>query len=256
MNYFAGELARLASVSVRALHHYDHIGLLRPSGRAANGYRQYSQADAERLHRILVYRELGFGLAGIAAILDDPAADAGVHLRRQQALLGRQLDRIKRMLAGVEALMSAERNGYNLGPEEMKEVFGAFDPKQYEAEAEQRWGGTEAYRQSRQRTARYDKRQWQQIKAEGEQLETQLADALARGLAADSPEAMYLAEAHRRHIGRWFYECSHAMHRGLGELYVADPRFAVHYEERAAGLSTWFRAAILANAERAAGGRP
>lgn len=254
MNYSAGELARLASVSVRTLHHYDHIGLLRPSGRGANGYRQYSQADAERLHRILVYRELGFGLAGIAAILDDPA-DAGAHLRRQQALLARQLDRIKRMLAGVEALMSAERSGYSLGPEEMKEVFGAFDPKEYEAEVEQRWGETEAYRQSRRRTARYGKQEWQEIKAEAEQLEVRLAGALARGLAPDSPEVMDLAEAHRRHIGRWFYECSHAMHRGLGELYVADSRFAAHYEKRAAGLSTWFRAAIVANAERAAGGK-
>jgi hypothetical protein len=158
------------------------------------------------------------------------------------------------MLKGVEALMSAGERGYNLSADEMKEVFGSFDPAAHEAEAEQRWSDSEAYRQSRQRASRYDKQQWLEIRSEVERIETELAAALARGLAADSREAMALAEAHRLHIDRWFYECSPAMHRALGEMYVADPRFAQHYEERATGLSAYLRDAIDANAERAAGG--
>ena len=254
MDYSVGELAQLAGVSIRTLHHYDHIGLLTPTRRTASGYRQYSPADVARLHRILVYRELGFDLAGIAAILDDPAADGRTHLQRQQVLLEAQLGRLRRMLAGVEAMMGASQDGYNLSPDELQEVFGGFDPAVHEAEAEQRWGDTEAYRQSRRRAARYDKRQWLEIRNEAERIEAELADAMRQGLVPDSPAAMALAEAHRQHIQRWFYDCSHAMHRGLGELYVADPRFAAHYEERSAGLSTWLRDAIVANAERATRG--
>jgi DNA-binding transcriptional MerR regulator len=251
MSYSVGELARLAGVSVRTLHHYDEIGLLTPSERTASGYRQYGAADAARLHRILVYRELGFGLRRIAEILQDPAADAGTHLRRQHALLTEQMGRLSRMLKGVEAMMSAGEKSYNLSAEEMKEVFGSFDPAEHEAEAERRWGDTDAYRQSRERAARYGKQQWLEIRREAERIEAELAASLQQGLAADSEAAMALAEAHRRHIDRWFYECSYSMHRGLAELYVADPRFAAHYEERATGLSGFFRAAIIANAERA-----
>ena len=80
-----GEVAALAGVTVRTLHHYDRIGLLSPSGRTAAGYRQYAPADLDRLHQVLLYRELGFPLEEVAALLDDPSADHVEHLRRQPA---------------------------------------------------------------------------------------------------------------------------------------------------------------------------
>lgn len=254
MLYSIGELAKLARVSVRTLHHYDEIGLLSPSERTAAGYRQYSSADAERLHRIMVYRELGFDLAGIAVILDDTAADAMEQLRRQHVLLGEQIGRLQQMRKGVETMMNAKRNGLSLTPDEMREVFGDFDPAEHEPETERRWGDTEAYRESHRRASKYGKAEWLQLKAEAEQINARLAGALANGVPAGASEAMDLAEQHRQHISRWFYDCTYAIHRGLGEMYVADPRFSRHYDVVAPGLSAYLRDAINANADRAEAG--
>src|SRR5215218_8865733 len=97
-----GEVARLAGVSVRTLHHYDQIGLLPPSGRTASGYRQYDYADLERLQRILAYRELGFSLDEVAKILDDSDLDPVEHLRRQHALVAEKVERLQQQLAAIE----------------------------------------------------------------------------------------------------------------------------------------------------------
>ncbi|HSJ09239.1 MAG TPA: MerR family transcriptional regulator [Longimicrobiales bacterium] len=250
MNRSVGELAKLAGVTVRTLHHYDAIGLLSPSERSAAGYRQYSDADAERLFRIIVYRQLGFDLAGIAEILDRPAADALEHLRRQHSLLTEQVGRLHTMIDAVEAMMRAKENGYNMTPDEMREVFGAFDPAEHEAEAESRWGDTDAHRQSQRRAKGYGKQQWLEIRREAEAIEAGLAAAMQQGLPPDGAAAMDLAEQHRQHIGRWFYDCSYEMHSGLGEMYVADPRFAQHYEDVAPGLSRYMHDAVRANAAR------
>ena len=138
----------------------------------------------------------------------------------------------------------------SLTPEERREVFGDHDPEQHAEEAEQRWGGTEAYRQSQQRTAAYTKHDWEEIKAEAEGITTRFADLFREGVAPDSAEAMDLAEAHRQHITRRFYDCTPEIHRGLGEMYVADPRFAANYESVVEGLSQYIRDAIEANAAR------
>src|SRR3954468_23125044 len=100
-----GEAAALAGVTVRTLHHYDRIGLLSPSGRTTSGYRQYGPADLDRLHQVLVYRELGFPLEEVATLLDDPSADPEAHQRRQHGLLRDRLDRTSAMLAAVEKEM-------------------------------------------------------------------------------------------------------------------------------------------------------
>ena len=138
-----GEVAALAGVTVRTLHHYDRIGLLSPSGRSAAGYRQYSAADLDRLHRVLLYRELGFSLEDVAALLDDDA-DPEAHLRRQHRLLRDRLERTSAMVAAVEKEMEARHMGIALTPEERFEVFGEHDPERYEAEVQERWGDTDA----------------------------------------------------------------------------------------------------------------
>ena len=152
-----GEVARLAGVTVRTLHHYDRIGLLVPSGRTAAGYREYQHGDLVRLQRILTYRELGFALDGIAALLDDPGTDpAQVQLiiqRQHEAVLAR-MERLRQIAAVLERTMEAQKMGINLTPGEMLEVFGDDDPSQYAEETEERWGETDAYKQSQARTSR------------------------------------------------------------------------------------------------------
>ena len=148
-----GEVAALAGVTVRTLHHYDRIGLLSPSGRTAAGYRQYAPADLDRLHQVLLYRELGFPLEEVATLLDDPSADPEAHLRRQHRLLRDRMERTSEMLAAVEKEMEARSMGISLTPEERFEVFGEHDPAQYEAEVSERWGETDAYAQSKRKTS-------------------------------------------------------------------------------------------------------
>jgi MerR family transcriptional regulator, thiopeptide resistance regulator len=253
--YSVGEVARFAGVSVRTLRHYDELKLLSPGSRTPAGYRRYDGADLVRLQQILFYRELGFPLDEIAAILDDPHADRLTHLRRQHDLLVGREGRLRDMLAAVRRAMEAEQMGISLTPEERFEVFGEHDPAQYAEEVTERWGETEAYRESQRRTRSYSKADWARIKAAGDDLDRRSAEAVRRGVAPNSPEAMDLAEEHRQNIVRWFYDCPYPMHRGLGDMYLADERFTQRYEQIAPGLAEFMRAAIHANADRAESGR-
>jgi DNA-binding transcriptional MerR regulator len=250
MSWTVGELARLAGVTVRTLHHYDRIGLVRPSERTSAGYRSYDLRDLDRLQQVLVYRELGFPLEEVATLLDDPDADPAAHLRRQHRLLRERLERTQAMVAAVEKEMEARSMGISLTPEERFEVFGENDPAQYDAEVEERWGETEAYAQSKRRTAAYTKDDWVRIKEEGAAVERRFAEALRSGVPADSPEAMDIAEEHRQQISRNFYDCPPQMHAGLGRMYVEDERFTAHYEEVAPGLAQFVSTAVQANAAR------
>ena len=250
VSYSVGEVARVSGVTVRTLHHYDEIGLLRPSGRSEAGYRRYDNLDLERLQQILLYRALGFGLDEVAAILDDPRVDRLEHLRRQHRLLTERIDRLQLMKAAVELTLEAQQMGISLTPEERFEVFGGFDPAEHEQEAQERWGETDAYRESARRTSRYTKADWQRIMAEGKDIEARLAAALVAGVAADSATAMDLAEEHHRHIAGAYYDCPPQLHRSLADMYVEDPGFTAHYEAVAPGLAAYVRDAIHANADR------
>ena len=250
MSHTVGSVARLAGVTVRTLHHYDEIGLLAPSGRSDAGYRRYGDADLERLQQILFYRELGFGLEDIKAVMTDGGADASAHLARQHAMLLDRIARLQRMVAAVEKTLEARTMGISLTAEDRFEVFGAFDPDSHAAEVEERWGDSDAFRESQRRTTRYTKADWQRMKEESAAPIDALLRAMRAGRPADSVEAMDAAEQHRQHISRWFYDCTSAIHVGLGEMYVADPRFSATYEKIAPGLATYLLDAIRANASR------
>jgi len=250
-SYTVGQVADLAGVTVRTLHHYDEIGLLAPTDRTSGGYRSYGVTDLQRLRRIMFYRELGFPLDEIATILADPRADAAEHLRRQHRLLSERIERLRAMAAAIEKELEAKQMGISLTPEEQFEVFGTDKVGgEWADEAEQRWGNTEAYKQSQQRASKYTKQDWVKLKAEADEGLRAFADALRAGTAPDSPAAMDLAEAHREYISRWFYDCDHDTHRGLAQMYVADPRFTKLYEDIAPGLAQYVHDAIVANAER------
>ncbi len=250
MSYSVGQVAELAGVTVRTLHHYGQIGLLEPQDRSTAGYRRYSDDDLQQLQHILFYRELGFSLEDIATILRDPGADASAHLARQRTLLSRRIDRLQSMVAAIEKEMEARTMGIQLTPEEKFEIFGPTYSEDYETEAEQRWGDTDAWKQSQARTATFSKEQWVEIKRAGDDLNRRLAAAMTGGAEPGSVAAMDLAEEHRRSI-ETFYDCGYPMHRGLGDMYVQDERFAKTYDDVAPGLAQWLRDAIHANADRA-----
>ncbi|MFA9429017.1 MerR family transcriptional regulator [Egicoccus sp. AB-alg2] len=249
MSYSIGEVARYAGVTVRTLHHYDAIGLLQPSHRSTSGRRSYVTADLERLQRILFYRELELPLDAIGRLLDG-GDDPLVQLARQREQLQARIDRLTRLVDVLERTMEARRMGIDLDPDELFEVFGEDDPTQYAEEAEQRWGDTDAWRESQRRTARYTKDDWLRFKAETERLNADMVAAMDEGMAPTDEPAMDLAERARRQIDEWFYACPHEMHLYLGQMYVDDPRFMATYERQREGLARWLRDAIVANARR------
>jgi DNA-binding transcriptional MerR regulator len=250
VSYSVGQVAGYAGVTVRTLHHYDAIGLLVPSERSHAGHRRYGEADLDRLQQILFYRELGFPLDEVAALLDDPDADPRAHLRRQHELLTARIEKLRKMAEAVEHAMEARKMGINLTPEERFEVFGDKDPEQYAEEAERRWGGTEAYAESQRRAAGYTKADWKRLRAEVDDWSTRYAALMSAGQPPTAEAAMDLAEEHRLHIHRWYYGCGYEMHGCLADMYVSDERFKAFYDAMHPGLAEHLRDAIHANAAR------
>ncbi|MEU6774258.1 MerR family transcriptional regulator [Streptomyces sp. NPDC046759] len=250
MSYSVGQVAGFAGITVRALHHYDEIGLLVPSERTHAGHRRYNDADLDRLQQILFYRELGFPLDEVAVLLDDPDVDPRAHLRRRHELLTARIEKLQNMAAAVEHAMEARKMGINLSPEERFEVFGDKDPEQYREEAEQRWGDTAAYTESQRRAATYTKEDWKRIQAEVDDWQERYAALVSAGGQPSGEAAMDLAEEHRQHISRWYFEVPYEMHRCFAEMYVSDERFKAYYDTMRAGLAEHLRDAILANADR------
>jgi DNA-binding transcriptional MerR regulator len=251
MRYSVGKVAGFANVTVRTLHHYDEIKLLSPSDRTPSGYRRYDDADLDRLQQILFYRELGFSLEEIAAILDDREVSPSEHLRRQHQLLSGRITRLQAMAAAVEQALEARTMGINLTPEEKFEIFGEGYQEGYEEEAQQRWGESDEWKQSQQKVAKLSKQDWIRIKAEADAIMRRIAEAVPAGVAADSEQAMDIAEEHRQHIIRNFYDCSYTVQRGMAEMFVSDERFTATYEQVVAGGAVWFHDAVIANADRA-----
>ncbi len=153
MSLTVSQVARLAGVSVRTLHHYDEIGLLAPSGRSEAGYRLYEQPDLQRLQQVLFFKELGFPLEEIARIMRDRAFDLRAALLMQRRLLTERASRVQVLIRAVDAALDSLEKGTVMTKEEMFEVFGDFDPAKYEDEARERWGDTEAFRANAERAS-------------------------------------------------------------------------------------------------------
>lgn len=240
-----GVVSDLAGVTVRTLHHYDEIGLVVPAGRTDAGYRTYGPGEVERLQEVLFFRELGFGLDEIKAVMEDPNYSRTEALEKQRALLEQRADRLLRLMDAVDIAVLAERTGIKMSSEEMLDVFN-----EYEQEAKERWGHTEAYKQSAQRTSSYTKQDWNNIKAEVDGIYDSFLALMVDGVAADAPAAMAVAEQHRAHITRWFYECPLEVHAGLGQMYMDDERFQTNIDKAGDGLARYMSQAMAANAAK------
>lgn len=231
MDWSIQEVARLAGTTSRTLRHYDDIGLLEPARVGSNGYRYYDRAALVRLQRILLLRELGLGLQAIAEVLDGQR-DESRALAGHLEWLRQEQDRLARQVASVERTIDALEGGEQIMA---KDMFDGFDHTQYREEVEQRWGA-EAY-------AAGD-RWWRGLRDDERSAWKERAAALGRdwiaaaesGAAPDGAEAQELA---RRHV-EWLTGMPGTPAAdpggdvkgyviGLGEMYVADERFAANY---------------------------
>jgi len=250
MAWTVGETANLAKVSVRTLHHYDEIGLLGPSDRTDAGYRLYTVDDLERLQQILLFRELGFALPEIRSIMLDPGFDRAEALQAQRNLLAEKARRTQTAIDAIDLQLMEMEEGIRMTKEEASKMFGelfdGFDPAEYEDEVKERWGETDAYKQSAERTKRYKKADWEQMKAE-DAANTQAFIALMEaGAPADSPEAIALAEEHRQHISKWFYDLPVEFYANMAQIWVNDPRFTKNIDKPKPGLAAYKYAAVQA----------
>jgi DNA-binding transcriptional MerR regulator len=248
--YLVKQVAELSGVSVRALHHYDSIGLLTPRARSAAGYRLYDEDDLLRLQQILIGRELGLALEVIRRSLDDPAFDRRAALLTQRAALAARAERAADMVRAIDAALTVIEEK-DMSEASFEKIFDGFDPGRYEDEAKQRWGSTEAYKISAQRTKSYSEADWREFKDEQAAICADALAAMKDGVRPDEPRAMDVAERHRLSIDRWFYPCSPQMHCGLADLWEADQRYADSIDQHGAGLTQYLAAAVRANAERA-----
>lgn len=251
-HYRVQQVARLSGLTVRALHHYDAIGLLPPSARSSAGYRLYDDDDLLRLQQIMIGRELGLSLEAIRRSLDDPAFDRRRTLLAQRAELSARAERTRDMLRAIDAALTLiEEN--KMPNVDMQKIFDGFDPDRHADEARARWGETEAYKVSAQRAKSYTEADWAKLKEEQAAIYADAAALRAAGVRPDEPRAMDVAERHRLSIDRWFYPCSASVHSGLADLWEADRRFADNIDKAGAGLTEFLAAAVRANAKRPAG---
>ncbi|WP_343252706.1 MerR family transcriptional regulator [Ligaoa zhengdingensis] len=233
------QVADLCGVSVRALHHYDQIGLLHPAETTPAGYRLYGDEELARLQQILFFRELEFPLKEIQRILDNPSFDEHEALTRHRALLILKRERLNGLIRLVDQTLKGES--------EMS--FAEFDTTEIEAaceryadEARQRWSGTDAYRESAERTKHYQKEDWARINAEADQFYRALASQMGR--APSDPSVQKLVSDWQALITRYYYPCTDEILAGLGEMYIADRRFTDNIDRYAPGLARFLSDAI------------
>ena len=242
-----GRVAELVGVSVRTLHHWDAIGLVSPAERTWSDYRVYAADDIARIQQVLLYRELGLSLADVRAVLDDPEVDVVEQLDLQRAMLSERLDRLRRMIAAVDRMKEAHMSEKKLTAQQQAEILGdGWDPA-WQDEAQQNWGDTPEWVQSEKVKARMGVDDWKRVKEETDQLEADLAAAMTAGVQPGTEEANALAERHRASIGQWF-DVTVQKQVCIARMYVQDPRFTAHYDERAEGLAAWLTAIVDANA--------
>ena len=237
--YTVHEAAQLSGVTVRTLHHYDHIGLLCPKVDPGNGYRLYQADDLVRLQQILFFRELDFPLSEIKAILDHPGFDSREALLRQKELLAGKQKRLDRLIAHIDALLKGEDTM----------DFKSFDQseieahkEQYKTEVQQRWGHTEAFKESEEKTAKYGKDEWNNVLGGMEDLMDAFAAIRTGDPAAEQAQA--LAARWQQYITDHFYTCTKEILRGLGQMYVCDERFKANIDRHGEGTAD-FMAKVL-----------
>ena len=238
------EVSELTGVSVRTLHHYDGIGLLKPTATTDAGYRMYDDAALEKLYTILLFRELEFPLKDIKAIMDSPRFDPSEALEQQIQLLEKQYKHIGRLIA---LACEIQRRG--------KEAMGfeAFDKteiEQYKQEARERWGSTEAYQEYMHRQLRKTK---QENEKDGEVLTGALrAIAELRPLMPEAAQVQQKVQELQAVFSARFYSCTKEILLSLGEMYVTDERFTRNIDrDLGEGAARFIRDAIRVYCKKA-----
>jgi DNA-binding transcriptional MerR regulator len=251
--YTVKQLARLSGVSVRTLHHYDAIGLLRPSFVGENRYRYYGREELLRLQDILFHRELGVPLQEIGRLLARDGRDRVEILERHRQMLAERIESSRRLLLTIDRTI-AELNG--AGTMQDKDLYHGFAP---EKQAEYEEWLVENYGGSMRASIEGSKAHWagkgpeamQAAFDEGQAAEAELAERFAAGTEPGSRELDPLFDRHRAWVSRmWDRECAREGYAGMADMYLAHPDFRTHFDKRGEGFTDWLTTAMKAYAAR------
>ena len=234
------EFADFTGVSVRTLHYYDEIGLLKPATTDQNnGYRYYDKNNAERMFEIMFLRELDFSLGTIKDILSSPDYNKKEAFRKQKNLLTIKKQRLERL---IEALDKAEKGEFDMKSLNNNEYEKAKNS--YEKEVKEKWGHTDAYKEAQKKTAGYSADKQKDVNEGLMAIFADFANAMNSGAGADSDEAKAVAEKLQFYITENFYNCTKEILSGLGEMYVLDERFRNNIDQYGKGTAEYARDAI------------
>lgn len=242
MKLQTSEIAKITGISVRTLHYYDEIGLLKPTQTTQAGYRFYGEAALERLQQILFFKELDFSLKEIADIIKSPNYDKSHVLTRQRELLVLKKQRLERIITAVEKSLEGDSIF-------MEKDFKAFDTKQieqakkaYQSEVIQRYGGTKQFAQSEEKTKSYTKQDWEDIGVKASSIFEGFATLVGGDPAGD--DAQILVGQWQQYISDNFYDCTTDILACLGEMYIGDDRFKQNIDQYKEGTAQFMSEAI------------
>ena len=253
-SYSVRQVAEMAGVTVRTLHHYDALGLLKPAARSAAGYRRYGEADLLRLQQIMFFRELGFPLEQIRAVLEDPHFDQARALEGHREMLALERDRLARLIATVDKTLAKLRED-NMGMTD-EELYAGFSQEQierYKRGARAKYG-EQIVEESERRVKQMPKAHWEAINAEGDDATRQIAALYQAGRAADDPDVQAQVARHFHWITN-FWQPDAESYTGLGRMYAENDEFRAYYEKYAPNMADFLAAAMARYAQRELAGK-
>ena len=240
MVYTVKQLARLAGVSVRTLHYYDQIGLLKPASYGANGYRQYGEDAIVPLQQILFFRELGFSLGQVKDIMSQPDFDVLEALQSHHTLLTKKGERITGLLSTVDRTIRQLQGEMGMDIKDYYEGFSDDKIEEYRKEVRERWG-EDTLKDSEARVMNMGKKRFAEVQAEGGAVFQAIADNMPKGF--DSPDVQVQVAKWRQWLEH-FHSYSDEAVLGLGQTYSQDPRFAAFFEKYGKDFPAFFTKAI------------
>lgn len=246
--YSVKQLSNLAGVTVRTLHYYDEIGLLQPTVVQENGYRRYGETAVYQLQQILFYREMGFSLEEIREILQRPNFNLLRALEQHKAALHSRKAHLDRLINTVDQTILHLEGKTSMAEKKLFEVFSEDQQKEYEKEAAERW--PDPYAESARRWKSYSDADKLRIGEEGEAVYRDYLKVLDQD--PGSPAVQQIVARWHQHL-RYFYEPSVEMLRGLGHMYLDDPRFAANFAKIHPDLAQFHQRAIEIYCDRLEG---
>lgn len=233
------EVAKLTGITVRTLHYYDEIGLLSPSEITESGYRLYNDDSLETLQQILFFRELEFPLNDIKEMMTNSGYKKEEALCKHRELLLKKRTRIDNLINLLDRTMKGN-NTMSFQEFDMTEIEKA--KKEYAEEVKERWGHTEAYAESKRKTASYDETKWKFLNGEGAAILKEFGEC--RDFPPNSEKAQVLVKKWQSYITDNFYSCTKEILSGLGLMYIGDSRFTENIDKNGKGTAEFMASAI------------